>query len=190
MQRDARQASRTKTKSIARVFAHPAQSLSEKTSTTYCSACLPWRSRHLGRNRTKRLNAFMFLAFGSCSRLASSFTANCSSHLSGCEIRISTWRGSASISHRSPASAPGGRTSAVCSGGLLRLDQHVLSQTVSESHAKRRPTAHGEVVTAAHYFDRRAQRLPLSNRDAELAKGHSNQVCPACRSPHTALSTF
>ena len=38
-----------------RVFAHPAQSLSEKTSTIGCSACLLYTTKHLGlpfRNRT------------------------------------------------------------------------------------------------------------------------------------------
>ena len=67
-----------------RVFAQPAQSLSEKTSTIGCSACLLYTTLHLGlpfRNRTKRLSARTFVAFGCCIRLASSFTANCSSHL-------------------------------------------------------------------------------------------------------------
>ena len=68
-----------------RVFVHPAQSLSEKTSTTSCSGCLLWTTRHLGlpfRNHTRRLRACMFWVFGCCIRLASSFTANCISHLS------------------------------------------------------------------------------------------------------------
>ena len=79
-QGDARQASRTKTKSTV-----GSQSLSEKTSTIGCSACLLYTTKHLGlpfRNRTRRLRACMFLVFGCCIRLASSFTANCSSHLS------------------------------------------------------------------------------------------------------------
>ena len=68
-----------------RVFAHLAQSLSEKTSTTGCSACRLYTTKHLGlllKNRTRRLRACMFLVFGCCIRLASSFTSNCSLHLS------------------------------------------------------------------------------------------------------------
>ena len=61
------------------------RTLSEKTSTIGCSACLLYTTKHLGlpfRNRTRRLRAGTFLVFGSCIRLASSFTANCTSHLS------------------------------------------------------------------------------------------------------------
>ena len=64
-----------------RVFAHPAQSPSEKTSTIGCSTCLLFTIKHLGlplRKRTRHLRACMFLVFGCCIRLASSLTANCS----------------------------------------------------------------------------------------------------------------
>ena len=82
LQGDAHQASRTKTKSTVG-SSHTVPS--EKTSTNDCSSCLLYPTKHLGlpfRNRTRRLRACMFLVFGRCIRLASSFTANCSSHLS------------------------------------------------------------------------------------------------------------
>ena len=68
-----------------RVFAHPAQSPSEKTFTIRCSACLLYTTKHLElplRNRTRHLKACMFSVLGCCIRLASSLTANCSSRLS------------------------------------------------------------------------------------------------------------
>ena len=72
-----------------------AQSLSEKTSTNGCSTCLLYTTKHLGlpfRNRTSRLRACMFLVFGCCIRLASSFTAYCSTCLD-----LDSWPASSTI---------------------------------------------------------------------------------------------
>ena len=66
------------------VDAHPAQSHSETTSTIDCSALL-YTTKHLGlpfKIRTRRSRACIFLLLGCCTRLASSFTADCNSHMS------------------------------------------------------------------------------------------------------------
>ena len=63
--------------------------VAKKTSTIGCSTCLLYTTKHLGLpflNRNRRLRACKFLVSGCCIRLASSSTANCSSHLSVTEI--------------------------------------------------------------------------------------------------------
>ena len=77
----AHQASRTKAKSTV----GSSHTLPSRCLTSGCSACLLCTTKHPGlpfRNRTRRFRACMFLVFGCCICLASSFTANCSSHQS------------------------------------------------------------------------------------------------------------
>ena len=84
-QGDAHRASRTKTKTtVGTSHTLPSRCLRRRPRLVVQLVCCT-RPRHLGlpfRNRTRRLRACMFLIFGCCIRLASSFTANCSSHLS------------------------------------------------------------------------------------------------------------
>ena len=82
---DDRPASRTKAKSpLGSSDTPPSRCPSGRPQLTVQLVCCT-QTKLLGlpfRNRTKRLSACMFLVFGCCIRLASSFTANYSSHLS------------------------------------------------------------------------------------------------------------
>ena len=81
-QGDAHQASCTKTKStVGSSHTLPSRGLRRRPRLAVQLVCCT-RPQHLGllfRNRTRRLRVCMFLVFGCSIRLATSFTANCSS---------------------------------------------------------------------------------------------------------------
>ena len=161
-----------------RVFAHPAQSLSEKTSTIGSSTC----PLHI-HNQTSRtslqeshqtfeglhvlgvglLHASRQFLRCELRHLPHQSSAHQDYSQPVCDTKISTCRGSASSSHRSPPSAPRGyspnslfRWIASCTSPMstlgpssCRLDQQMLSKLVSECSAKRPSSTQGEVVIPA-----------------------------------------
>ena len=80
-QEDVHPASRTKTKlTVVSSCTPPNRCLKRRQRRAVQAVCC--RRPNISDFPPRRLSACMFLVFGCCIRLASSFTANCSSHLS------------------------------------------------------------------------------------------------------------